>query len=187
MRGPRRVIDPEAPAIAIKEQRLGVVSSRTMRRDQQTANRYLEKSKPRIMTLPLGPFFRENVPASAPTGANVRSILPSDATTFATTNQGLLTTIFDAGRVVGAHVRSSSSVTAGSLTAAVEVGGTLHLMSDCVLSTATNQTNMLVPIPWEYGIPFAAGEVIKAMLVTDASFAPTTLEVIITLYLAFEV
>lgn len=186
MAGPkRRVIDPTGPARNLLDRRMGGIIERDTRTEQRTQNRFPERQKPDLVTFALGPWFREDPPAAS-TGLGMRMLMPSAAAVYATTGTGVSVTQHRAGRVIGAQIKVSSDVTAGTLTVGVKIsGGTTVHLSDCVLSTAMPRDYM-VPVPWAFGIPFAALDTVAAVVSTSAAFAPTTLDVEVMLYVAYE-
>lgn len=184
MRGLRRVIDPGAPAIAIKEQRLGVVSQRTIRRDQQTANRYLEKPQPQIITIALGPWFREDVAGTAT--SSMRLMTMGTGPAFASSGTGLPYKSLRAGRVLGAAMYSNSAITGGIATAAVFINGSnAGAITDCELNTVNTRSAVYV-LPWANGIPFAADDTIEPRVTTAALLPAAAADISIILYLGFD-
>ena len=192
MRRPvERVIDPRNVGRIIRAKRLGSVTERDLLDGQARLGRS-GSTHPFILTASVGPWYRENVPAAS--GAVTMRFLqlatsstnPAVAATVYNTGTGADLVMVSAGRIVGASIFSSTAISAGSAKAAVYINSATNLtIPDCVINTTYTMSRMAW-LGWTRGIPFAAGNSIEAIVTTDASFAPTTADLQVTLFVAWE-
>ena len=186
-----RVIDPRNVGRIIRGKRLGSVTERDLLDGQNRLSRSGQQH-PFILTASLGPWHRENVPAAA--GIATMRLLqlatsstnPAVASLVYNTGTGADFVMVNPGRVVGASIFSSSAVTAGNALAGVYINSADYVtITDCELNT-TYTMSRLAWLGWARGIPFAAGNSIEAVIYTPGTFTPTTADMQVTLFVAWE-
>lgn len=186
-----RVIDPRNVGRIIRSKRLGSVTERDLVVGQSRLGRS-GSTHPFILTATLGTWYRENAPASGSTVTMRLLQLATSSTNPATpavvynTGTGADIAMVNPGRIVGASILSSSVVTAGLANAAVFINSTTrHDITDCVINSTFTLSRMAW-LGWTRGIPFAAGDTIEGALYTSGTFAPTTADLQVTLFVAWE-
>lgn len=192
MRRPiERVIDPRNIGRIVRSKRLGGITERDLLEGQRRLGRS-GHDHPFILTASIGPWYRENVPAAGGIVTMRLLFLATSSTNPATDNTmynsgtGVDITVANAGRVVGAMIVSGSAVTAGNAIAAVLINSSAsHTITDCEINL-THTTTRMSWLGWRRGIPFAAGDTIEAIIYTPNTFTPTTADMQVTLFVAWD-
>jgi hypothetical protein len=192
MRRDDRYLNPRGIGQGIREEKLGAIPERDLRREQEKQGRY-EWQTPLILTATLGPWFREDVSAG---GTQTMRLL---ALGTSSTNAAVDNLIYNAAaggsssflmqnpvRVIGMAIHTPSTITAGSATGAVRLDTTdVRPISDCVL-TSTDTIGKTAWLGWRRGIPVAAGQTITPVIVTSSSFLPVTADISAWLFIAWQ-
>ena len=185
MRDMERIVDPRGIGQSIREQRAGAIPEKVIRREQERQSRY-DQPTPLITSATIGPFFRENIGGAGAATYGMRLMALDTTTTLSASGAGLELKQGSPGRIIGGMLYSSTIVTAGSATLAVLLdSGTAMPMSDAVLNT-TNSRSIVYRLGWRHGIDFATGQTVEPAIISDASFAPTTADLVAYLFIAWE-
>lgn len=192
MRRPvERIIDPRNIGRITRAKRLGSVTEHDLLDGQERLGRS-GHHHPFILTASLGPWYRENVPAASGSVAMrllnlaTSSTNPAVVNAMYNTGTGADFVMVNPGRVVGAAIYTSSAVTAGKATAGVVINSTtFQAITDCEINL-TYTMSRLSWLGWTRGIPFAAGNSIEAAIYTPGTYTPTTADMQVTLFVAWE-
>jgi hypothetical protein len=192
MRRDDRYLNPRGIGQGIREEKLGAIPERDLRREQEKQGRY-EWQTPLILTATLGPWFREDVSAG---GTQTMRLL---ALGTSSTNAAVDNLIYNAAaggssgfklnnpvRVTAMSLHTPSTITAGSATGGVRLDTSdVRLIADCVLN-ATDTIGKLAVLGWDHGHRVAAGQTITPVIVTSSDFLPTTADISAWLVLEWE-
>jgi hypothetical protein len=179
-----RVTDPFAAANNARMKRVGGVLTREIVAGQERDARFDVTMPERLITVPLIPWFANDIAASATT--TMRMEIPSASGTFASTGVGTSIKMGTDGRVIGGELKCNANVTAGNMTVGVRIAGVDYLLSDLVANT-TNPTGIMTIVPWASGVPFAEIETVQPVVITDAGFLPAgSIDIKVMLIAAFE-
>lgn len=176
-----RQIDPKAPLEQGQLERLGwlpqaEVVARLERLEAQIGRPLI------LYTWTVGPYYREDIGSAGAASYTTRAGTPAGISTWGST--AIAEVAPWPGLVIAGWLWSSAPRTGGTAWLRVRItqGGvnTDYDLTECALDGGTDEWgNVRTQTAVAYldppqGIPFAAGDLIDARIVTDASWAPTT-------------
>lgn len=176
-----RIIDPRAPLEQGRLEALGWEPQAALLERLERLQEFL--ASPLVLfTWTVGPYFRENIGSAGAGSYTTRAATPIDVTSWQTTAIAEMAPW--PGLVIAGWLWSNQARTGGSAWLRVRItqGGvnTDYDLIECALDGQTDEWgNVRTQTACAYldppqGIPFAAGDLIDARIVCDASFAPTT-------------
>lgn len=191
MRRLDRTIDP-TQGRGIRDQRRGAIPERELRDQQRTSNRFDREEHPFVLGATLGPWFRENIAASATSSMRLLALGTSSTNPGVaalvyngTAGGGSAMTMANPVRVVAGVLHTPQTITAGSITLGVMVGSTTTAITDAKLDTA-NTISVMAWLDWESGIVVPAGVTVAPVLIGSSALSPTTADVSAWLVIARE-
>jgi hypothetical protein len=176
-----RQIDPRAPLDEGNLAALGWESQAELLARLEELRAFLA-SPVLLYTWTVGPYFRENIGSVGAASYTTRAATPTDVTSWQTT--AIAEVAPWPGLIIAGWLWSNQARTAGSAWLRVRItqGGinTDYDLTECALDGGTDEWgNVRTQTACAYldppqGIPFAAGALLDARIVCDATFAPTT-------------
>ena len=177
MMGTTRLIDPREQLERAANEDHGVISVRTLRDDVAGQERYRAEfdRTQRFIVFETIEYDLYDVPAN--TDSSMYHLFAASASAISLNNMAI-----DIGcqcRICALRIMSNAAVTAGTCTPFVRVTedgiDTDYPFDECQLSTTNTRKKGLV-FDWQTSIQIAKGASYLVALRTDASFAPTTLD-----------